>query len=74
MSVSLLSEYLIFPITTLTKGFRKDLLIIIIIIITIIIMFSLLHLTFVIESRNGNWFFFGDGGNIRELVFPLQTP
>jgi len=69
----LLSEYLIFPITTLMKGFRKGLLIIVIIII-IIIMFILLQLTSIIESRNGNWFFFGDRGKIRKLVFPLQTP
>jgi hypothetical protein len=50
--------------------FYKGLLIIII----IIIMFSLLHLTSIIESRNGNWFFFGEGGEIRKLVFPLRTP
>jgi len=62
------------------KGFRKGLLIIIIIMIIVIIiiiivtMFSLLHLTSIIESRNGNWFFFGDRGKITKLIFPLQTP
>jgi hypothetical protein len=54
----LLSEYFIFPNTALS-GFSKGLLIIIIIVIT---MFSPLHLTSIIQSPNGNWFFFGDGG------------
>jgi len=71
MSISLLSEYLIFPITTLMKDFRKGLLIITIIIIIIIIF--LLYLTSIIESRNGNWFFFGDRGKITKLTFPLET-